>query len=225
MLISEVWLCRDVVSLCHNLFPKESAFITISPSSFTRPVINIFMAPWVFRHHIVPHHILLTVWGFKDCAFIREDLQMYKKWKQCTTSQDSAGHCNKDKNQIKKQKTLSLCIMIRKMLLMPATLFFVFKTVRHIYFQNVYVWNRFIAASLRPLGKNGSLHLRFSPPVQKSWLFSALQLPWCIMSSLQRSITHLHPPIMGLSMPTFASQHKALSAVKLLEKGVLICWS
>lgn len=100
-----VWLCRDVVSLCHNLFPKESAFITISPSSFTRPVINIFMAPWVFRHHIVPHHILLTVWGFKDCAFIREDLQMYKKWKQCTTSQDSAGHCNKDKKQIKKQKT------------------------------------------------------------------------------------------------------------------------
>lgn len=97
MLISEVWLCRDVVSLCHNLFPKESAFITISPPSFTRPVINIFMAPWVFRHHIVPQHILLTVWGFKDCAFIWEDLQMYKKWKRCTTSQASAGHYNKDK--------------------------------------------------------------------------------------------------------------------------------
>lgn len=149
MLISEVWLCRDVVSLCHNLFPKESAFITISPSSFTRPVINIFMAPWVFRHHIVPHHILLTVWGFKDCAFIREDLQMYKKWKQCTTSQDSAGHCNKDKKQIKKQKTLSLCIMIRIfqrvvgmsniLLLMPTTLFFVFKTLSDTYISKTYM--------------------------------------------------------------------------------------
>lgn len=149
MLISEVWLCRDVVSLCHNLFPKESAFITISPSSFTRPVINIFMAPWVFRHHIVPHHILLTVWGFKDCAFIREDLQMYKKWKQCTTSQDSAGHCNKDKKQIKKQKTLSLSIMIRIfqrvvgmsniLLLMPTTLFFVFKTLSDTYISKTYM--------------------------------------------------------------------------------------
>lgn len=112
--------------------------------------------------------------------------------------------------------------MIRKMLLMPTTLFFVFKTLSDTYISKTYMCG---IDSLRPLGKNGSLHLRFSPLVQKSWLFSALQLPWCIMSSLQRSFTHLHPPVMGLSMPTFASQHKALSAVKLLEKGVLFCWS
>lgn len=31
----------------HNLFPKECVFIMISPPSFTRPVINIFMTPWV----------------------------------------------------------------------------------------------------------------------------------------------------------------------------------
>lgn len=45
MLISEVWLFGEVVSVCCNLFPEESVFITVSPPSFTGPVINIFMTP------------------------------------------------------------------------------------------------------------------------------------------------------------------------------------